>query len=59
MSQHKVIASTAVVGATAASLPVTGSPAVTTALIGAGMVLIGLLAIRSSRLERADENPEG
>lgn len=59
MSQHKVIATTAAGAATVASLPVTGSPAVTTAMIGAGMVLLGLLAIRSSRLDRAQEKSEG
>lgn len=52
MSQPKVLGPAATMGATAAALPVTGSPVVTLFVVGAVMVVAGLLLIRASRLRR-------
>jgi LPXTG-motif cell wall-anchored protein len=50
MSTNKVIGSST---AAAATLPVTGSPALTVALIGAGLVMAGLLLFRAGRIRRS------
>jgi LPXTG-motif cell wall-anchored protein len=52
MSQPKVIGAAAAGGATAASLPVTGSPVVSLAIAGAAMVIGGLLMVRATRFRR-------
>jgi LPXTG-motif cell wall-anchored protein len=52
MSQPKVLGPVVTAGATAATLPVTGSAVTSTVLIGIGLVAAGLLLVRSSRLRR-------
>ena len=52
MSQPKVLGPAITTGGVLAALPVTGSPVVLTALIGLGLVITGLLLLRSSRVRR-------
>ncbi|MDT4989112.1 MAG: hypothetical protein QOI74_3206 [Micromonosporaceae bacterium] len=54
MSQSKVLGPLAAAGATAATLPVTGSNTVTVALVGLAFVAGGLLLLRSVRARRVD-----
>jgi LPXTG-motif cell wall-anchored protein len=49
MSQTRVIGGVTAGGATAASLPVTGSPVVALLVAGAALVIGGLLMVRASR----------
>ncbi len=53
MSQTKVVGTVVTGGATAASLPVTGSPVVALVVAGVAMVVGGLLFVRSSRFQRS------
>jgi LPXTG-motif cell wall-anchored protein len=53
MSQSKVVGSITAGGATAASLPVTGSPVVAIMIAGAVMVIGGLLMVRAARFQGA------
>jgi len=57
MSQPKVLGPAAAVGATAATLPVTGNSVVTMVLIGLAMVAGGLLVLRATRQRAADSTP--
>jgi len=54
MSQPKVLGPIAAAGATAATLPVTGSNTVTAVVLGIGLVACGLLMLRSARSRRTD-----
>jgi LPXTG-motif cell wall-anchored protein len=49
MSQPRVVGTVVTGGATAASLPVTGSPVVTMVVAGVAMVVGGLLVVRATR----------
>ena len=51
MSHTKVVSTATVGGATAASLPVTGSPVVALAVTGLALVIGGLLVVRASRFQ--------
>jgi LPXTG-motif cell wall-anchored protein len=53
MSQTKVVGTVVTGGATAASLPVTGSPTVALVVAGVAMVVGGLLFVRASRFQRS------
>jgi LPXTG-motif cell wall-anchored protein len=52
MSQSKVVGTVTAGGATAASLPVTGSPVVAIVVAGLAMIVGGLLMVRASRFQR-------
>lgn len=52
MSHPKVITTVVTGGATAASLPVTGSPIVMMVLAGAALVVGGFLMLRAGRFSR-------
>jgi LPXTG-motif cell wall-anchored protein len=54
LSTTKVYGPVAAAAATAATLPVTGSNAVTAALVGFALVAAGLLLVRSARARRTD-----
>lgn len=49
MSRTQIIGPAATVGATAATLPVTGQPVFVLAAIGVGLVLAGGLLVRAGR----------
>jgi LPXTG-motif cell wall-anchored protein len=51
MSQSKVVGTITAGGATAASLPVTGSPIVAIMIAGMAMVIGGLLMVRAARFQ--------
>ena len=51
MSHTKVVGTVTAGGATAASLPVTGSPVVALVVAGLALVIGGLLAVRASRFQ--------
>ena len=51
MSQTKVVSTVAAGGATAASLPVTGSPVVALVVAGVALVIGGLLFVRAGRYQ--------
>jgi LPXTG-motif cell wall-anchored protein len=53
MSQTKVVGTVAAGGATAASLPVTGSPVVALVVAGLALVIGGLLIVRASRYQHS------
>jgi LPXTG-motif cell wall-anchored protein len=53
MSHTKVVSTVAAGGATAASLPVTGSPVVALVAAGVALVVGGLLVVRASRFQRS------
>jgi LPXTG-motif cell wall-anchored protein len=52
MSQSKVVGAATAGGATAASLPVTGSPVITIIAAGLVMVVAGVLMVRAGRFQR-------
>jgi hypothetical protein len=52
MSQSKVVGAATAGGATAASLPVTGSPIVAIVAAGLFMVVAGVLMVRAGRFQR-------
>jgi LPXTG-motif cell wall-anchored protein len=52
MSQSKVTGTLVVSGATASSLPVTGSPVVMIVAMGLALVVGGLLMLRAGRYQR-------
>jgi LPXTG-motif cell wall-anchored protein len=52
MSQSKVVGAAAAGGATAASLPVTGSPVVAIVATGVALVVGGALLVRAARYRR-------
>lgn len=52
MYQPKVLGPVAAVGATMATLPVTGQSVVGIALVGVGLLVAGALLIRASRSQR-------
>lgn len=52
MSQPKVLGPIAAAGASAATLPVTGSNVITAVLVGFALVASGLLLVRSARARR-------
>jgi LPXTG-motif cell wall-anchored protein len=53
MSQSKVVGAAAAGGATAASLPVTGSPVFAIVAAGLAMVVGGVLLVRAGRFQRS------
>jgi LPXTG-motif cell wall-anchored protein len=52
MSHTKVVSTVAAGGATAASLPVTGSPVTALVIAGVALVIGGLLVVRASLYRR-------